>query len=79
MWVTRQFLVPIDFHSIFLYYERQWGPFLHVQQKKEPHKGLEQVDVEYYLDLHLFNVKCKYENHVKYSLNYFQFTVFILQ
>jgi len=84
MWVTKQFLVPIDL--FFLYNERQWGPFLYVQQKKEPHKGLEQVNIEYmtfyfylFLDLYLFNAECKYENHVKYSPNYFQFTVFILQ
>ncbi len=26
MWVTKQLMVHSDFHSIFSYYQNQWGP-----------------------------------------------------
>jgi len=55
MLVTKQFLVPIDFHCIFFpYYGSQWGPatiwlptFFKkccVQQKTEFDAGLEQLN-----------------------------------
>ncbi len=50
MWVTKQLTVPIDFHSME---NKQYGDhqlFGHtqscVQQKKEIHRGLEQLEGE---------------------------------
>jgi len=57
--VTKQLMVPTDFISIFvLYYGSQWGPstlwlpislqniFFCVQNKKETHTGLEQLEAK---------------------------------
>ncbi len=59
MWVTKQFLVPTDFLGTFFpSYGNQWLPrivwlsvifmmFFYVQQKKQTHTGLEQLQGEF--------------------------------
>ncbi len=65
MLISKRFLVFIDFHSIFFtYYGNQWLPETHilqnilffVQQKKESHAGLEQLEGEDMMMRKLHNV-----------------------